>query len=273
MTDFPLPGTAEARVVAAAPGEGPGYWAGAPAAVLDGDTYLLAYRVRNGHDGTDQNVVARSGDGETFETLVHVRRRGLRRDVRGAAGARADRRRLATVRLLRHPGEQGLVDRGARRTHDRGAAGRRAPGGVPGRRAQRRQGPDRAPRRGRPLARVDLLPPARHPGRGGPHEHGLRDERRRPELGLAGHDPRGPAGQLGRARRARDRRAARRADGLRRPRHRRGELVREDRPVGGARRAGRRRALPRGPRVARRRAPHLLRGPARRTRATSCGPS
>ena len=70
MTDFPLPNTAEAQVVARAPGQGPGYWAGAPSAVLDGDAYLLAYRVRNGHDGTDQNVVARSEDGVSFETLV-----------------------------------------------------------------------------------------------------------------------------------------------------------------------------------------------------------
>jgi hypothetical protein len=69
-TAFPLPGTSDARVVAAAPSAGPGYWAGAPAAVLDGETYVLAYRVRNGHDGTDQNVVARSRDGETFETVA-----------------------------------------------------------------------------------------------------------------------------------------------------------------------------------------------------------
>jgi hypothetical protein len=70
MTDFPLPGSADAAVAVPAPGPGPGYWAGAPAAVLDGETYLLAYRMRNGHDGTDQNVVARSDDGVTFDTLV-----------------------------------------------------------------------------------------------------------------------------------------------------------------------------------------------------------
>ena len=29
---------------------------------------LLAYRVRNGHDGNDETVVARSEDGERFET-------------------------------------------------------------------------------------------------------------------------------------------------------------------------------------------------------------
>lgn len=33
-------------------------------------TILLAYRVRNGHDGNDETVVARSDDGERFETLV-----------------------------------------------------------------------------------------------------------------------------------------------------------------------------------------------------------
>jgi hypothetical protein len=70
MADFPLPTMAGATVAVPAPGTGPGYWAGAPSAVLDGDTYLLAYRVRNGHDGNDQTVVARSEDGERFEPVV-----------------------------------------------------------------------------------------------------------------------------------------------------------------------------------------------------------
>jgi hypothetical protein len=70
MTALPLPGTAEAIGAVAAPGAGPGYWAGAPSAALDGDAYLLAYRVRNGHDGNDQNVVARSADGVSFETVL-----------------------------------------------------------------------------------------------------------------------------------------------------------------------------------------------------------
>jgi hypothetical protein len=70
-TDFPLPGRADAVVAVAAPGAGPGFWAGAPSAAIDDDgTFLLAYRVRNGHDGNDETIVARSDDGERFETVV-----------------------------------------------------------------------------------------------------------------------------------------------------------------------------------------------------------
>jgi hypothetical protein len=71
MTEFPLPGSAPAVVAVPAPGTGPGYWAGAPCAVLDGDGgYIVAYRVRNGHDGNDETVVAHSPDGERFSTLA-----------------------------------------------------------------------------------------------------------------------------------------------------------------------------------------------------------
>ena len=70
MTEFPLPGMGRAVVAVPAPGAGPGYWAGASCAVLDGDEVVLAYRVRNGHDGVDQNVIARSPDGERFETVA-----------------------------------------------------------------------------------------------------------------------------------------------------------------------------------------------------------
>jgi hypothetical protein len=70
-TDFPLPGRADAVVAVAAPGTGPGFWAGAPSAAIDDDgAFLLAHRVRNGHDGNDETIVARSDDGERFETLV-----------------------------------------------------------------------------------------------------------------------------------------------------------------------------------------------------------
>ena len=59
-----------AVVAAAAPGAGHGYWAGAPSAALDEDgTFVVAYRVRNGHDGNDQTVVARSEDGERLTTV------------------------------------------------------------------------------------------------------------------------------------------------------------------------------------------------------------
>ncbi len=55
-----------------APGVGPQQWAGAPSAVLDADgAVLLVYRVRG--DGGDVDVVARSTDGERFQTLVELR--------------------------------------------------------------------------------------------------------------------------------------------------------------------------------------------------------
>ena len=70
MDSFPLPGTAPASVVAPAPGRGTQFWAGAPSAVLDADgTIVLGYRVRNGPDTTDETVVARSRDGEIYETV------------------------------------------------------------------------------------------------------------------------------------------------------------------------------------------------------------
>jgi hypothetical protein len=73
MTDFPLPGSAPAVVAVPAPGEGPGFWSGAPCAVFDDDgSVLLAYRVRNGHDGNDETVIARSDDGERFDTVVRL---------------------------------------------------------------------------------------------------------------------------------------------------------------------------------------------------------
>jgi hypothetical protein len=68
---FPLPGGGNAVVAAPAPGAGPGYWAGAPCAVLDADgTFVVAYRVRNGHDGNDEVVIARSDDGERLEPVA-----------------------------------------------------------------------------------------------------------------------------------------------------------------------------------------------------------
>jgi hypothetical protein len=71
MTGFPLPGMGHAVVAVPAPGDGPGYWAGASCAVPDSDgSLVVGYRVRNGHDGIDQTVIARSPDGETFSTVA-----------------------------------------------------------------------------------------------------------------------------------------------------------------------------------------------------------
>ncbi len=73
-----LPSADAATVVAEAPGEGRGYWAGAPSAVLGVDgTYWLAYRLRRpvGVGRGYANVVARSSDGERFETVLVLDRR------------------------------------------------------------------------------------------------------------------------------------------------------------------------------------------------------
>src|SRR5215218_9958707 len=73
MDTFPLPGSAPATVVAPAPGRGPQFWTGAPGAALDADgAILLGYRVRNGPDTIDETVVARSGDGEHYETVFSL---------------------------------------------------------------------------------------------------------------------------------------------------------------------------------------------------------
>lgn len=73
MPDFPLPGSAPAVVAAAAPGNGVGWWAGSPHAVLEADgTYVIAYRVRMGAKGRGSNVVARSEDGETLTTVCTI---------------------------------------------------------------------------------------------------------------------------------------------------------------------------------------------------------
>ena len=70
MEGAPLPGNGNVVVAVPAPGAGPGYWAGAPCVVIDDGTFVLGYRVRNGHDGIDQTVVARSDDGEAFSTVA-----------------------------------------------------------------------------------------------------------------------------------------------------------------------------------------------------------
>jgi hypothetical protein len=58
-------------VAVPAPGDGPGYWAGAPCGVLDSDgSFVVGYRVRNGHNGIDQTVIARSADGERLTTVA-----------------------------------------------------------------------------------------------------------------------------------------------------------------------------------------------------------
>ncbi len=74
---LPVPSPDNAELVVAAPGEGPGYWAGGPSAVLaEGGTYWLAYRLRRprGAGRGYANVIARSDDGISFETVTVLER-------------------------------------------------------------------------------------------------------------------------------------------------------------------------------------------------------
>jgi hypothetical protein len=76
LSRVPLPGRGPATVVAAPDEPGPGNWAGSPSALLhDGVTYL-AYRLRQpvtlGRGAA--NVLARSADGERFETVAVLRK-------------------------------------------------------------------------------------------------------------------------------------------------------------------------------------------------------
>lgn len=69
-----LPVAGRAAVVVEAPGSGPGYWAGAPSALLVDGVIYLAYRLRRpiGAGRGYAVVVARSDDGEKFETVAVI---------------------------------------------------------------------------------------------------------------------------------------------------------------------------------------------------------
>lgn len=70
---FPLPGMGESKVAIPAPGEGVEHWAGAPSAALDEDgSIVLAYRLRT--PSRAATIVARSDDGERFETVCELER-------------------------------------------------------------------------------------------------------------------------------------------------------------------------------------------------------
>lgn len=74
--DLALPHFEHAVVVVPAPDAGPGNWAGGASAVLHEDYFWIAYRVRRpilaGRGVTV--AVARSADGETFETVCELHR-------------------------------------------------------------------------------------------------------------------------------------------------------------------------------------------------------
>ena len=67
----PRPGQHAFDVVRSPPGSGAFSWAGAPSSAHDGEGGVaLAYRVRHGVEGTDENVVATSRDGVHFDTVA-----------------------------------------------------------------------------------------------------------------------------------------------------------------------------------------------------------
>ncbi|WP_157529930.1 hypothetical protein [Microtetraspora niveoalba] len=69
-----IPQPDRSAVAVAPPGEGPGFWAGAPSAVHRDGSIYLAYRLRRplGEGRGYAVAVARSADGERFETLLTI---------------------------------------------------------------------------------------------------------------------------------------------------------------------------------------------------------
>jgi hypothetical protein len=67
-----IPQPARSVIAIDPPGAGPGTWAGAPSAARDGREIFLAYRLRRPESRGYAVVVARSTDGERFETLLEV---------------------------------------------------------------------------------------------------------------------------------------------------------------------------------------------------------
>ncbi len=74
--DVLLPEPQRSVVAIEPPGSGTGYWAGAPSAALGDDGIYLAYRMRRpiGHGRGYAVAIARSADGEHFETLLCIGR-------------------------------------------------------------------------------------------------------------------------------------------------------------------------------------------------------
>lgn len=72
MTFLPRP--QEAAIAIAPPGDGPGYWAGGPSAVVADDGVYLAYRLRRpiGLGRGYANAIAFSRDGVRFEPLIVI---------------------------------------------------------------------------------------------------------------------------------------------------------------------------------------------------------
>jgi len=76
LADAPLPDYSASTLAVAAPGPGPGHWAGAPSACYQDGVFWLAYRLRRPVDsGRGVAVtIARSQDGVNFTTVASVPR-------------------------------------------------------------------------------------------------------------------------------------------------------------------------------------------------------
>ena len=61
-------------VLEAPPGDGAGYWAGAPGAFSDGDTLYLVYRVRRPRPRRGGELRIARSDGDRFETIWTAKR-------------------------------------------------------------------------------------------------------------------------------------------------------------------------------------------------------
>ena len=285
MAIFPLPGMGRAVVAVPAPGQGPGWWAGASSAAADPDGgFVVGYRVRNGHDGIDQTVIARSPDGERFTTvaILDQSRFGAQWMERPAARPHPRRAAGGSTSAAAPPRASTGGSRSWRPTTRPAWPTAEARPRLPGDDRTAVKDPIVQLRDGRWHAWI-CCHPLDVPGAEDRMSTGLRHQRRRLDLGLARHRPDRAAGGVGRPRRPAHHRPARRPGRLRRARHGRGELVRAHRPgrpPGGWRAlrpgrglAGRRRPLPR------RRSPSPTAASASGTRpgcptsATSCAPS
>ena len=232
MTSFPLPGSAEPLVAVPAPGTGVGFWAGSSSAVLDDDgSFVVAYRVRAGEHGRGSNVIARSEDGVRFTTIGTIdQERFGAQSMESPAIVRTDggRWRLYVCPASPAPSKHWWID----------VLEADEPEGLAGAEPRTASGATRTPASrtrscGAPRTDVggmDLLPPARRAGRGGPDDDGVRHEPGRPRVGVARHRARAAARDVGRTRREAHRRPARRPRRLRRARDKGGELVRAHRP-------------------------------------------
>ena len=170
----PLP-RGDGDVVVAPPGEGPGYWAGAPSAVAADGAIYLAHRLRRPvDDGRGFGVViGRSTDGVDFETVSHLEKEpfGAASLERPALVQRPDGGWRVYVSCSTPGSYHWWID-AIDADDPTGFVAERRTTVMPGDAAHRgeRSG-DRASRRG--VACVGVLPPAGRSGRDRPHVHAL----------------------------------------------------------------------------------------------------